>query len=283
MDSEQHAPDQLHDAPPSSPGSTLRIRRKQLGIPLEEAAEATKISKAFLLALEEDRFKDLPSQAYLKGFLRTYSVFLRLDADALIRQATAGSDTEDQLSTPSRSSGRITLPDFSSLLQRLALPALLLIGLLFSSLFIAPDSPPNRLASLRDLSAQKPLQAVVSSSIQTVASSAGIASKSAPAPVQQPEEPAAEKPSPTLNRDGFMARMKVAHNCTITVTIDDTASQIYELTGGDVIEWKAARQIAFELPGTDGIELSHNGSPVRLPAAAGKAGYMVLDSNGLRR
>ena len=43
-----------------SVGERLRHCREAGGHTLEEVAEATKISKTYLRALEEDRFQDLP-------------------------------------------------------------------------------------------------------------------------------------------------------------------------------------------------------------------------------
>lgn len=84
-------------------------------------------------------------------------------------------------------------------------------------------------------------------------------------------------------RDGFMVRMKVNRNSSLSVIIDDAASQGYELTGGDLIEWKAARTIALDLSDAASVDIELNGTPLKLQAAPGKPAYIVLDANGLHR
>lgn len=46
--------------------------------------DATKIRGKYLEALEEDDFEVLPGSTCVKGFLRTYAIFLKLDSDALV-------------------------------------------------------------------------------------------------------------------------------------------------------------------------------------------------------
>jgi cytoskeleton protein RodZ len=69
-----------------TPGSTLAARRGERGLSIEQVAASTRIRPDHLRALEADRFDTLPANVYVKGYLRTYAVFLGLDAEALIAQ-----------------------------------------------------------------------------------------------------------------------------------------------------------------------------------------------------
>jgi cytoskeletal protein RodZ len=65
-------------------GQLLRETREQKGVSLEEVEEVTRIRQKFLQALEEGDFGALPGEAYVKGFLRTYAVYLELDPEEVI-------------------------------------------------------------------------------------------------------------------------------------------------------------------------------------------------------
>lgn len=65
-------------------GLVLRSRRQELGLSLEKIAEATKIRKSYLDALEEERFEDLPGRVYVVGFIQNYARFLGLPAEPLL-------------------------------------------------------------------------------------------------------------------------------------------------------------------------------------------------------
>jgi cytoskeletal protein RodZ len=67
-------------------GSILKEQRRQKGLSLETAAEATRVQLKFLAALEEDKWDDFPARVYLEGFLKKYADFLGLPSDDLLHQ-----------------------------------------------------------------------------------------------------------------------------------------------------------------------------------------------------
>jgi cytoskeletal protein RodZ len=86
-----------------SVGSQLRQRREALSLSLDQVAQATHIRLHYLEALEADQFERLPSRAQLRGFLRAYSDYLKLDADQLIRSLDTGSTAPPSLPAPAAS------------------------------------------------------------------------------------------------------------------------------------------------------------------------------------
>jgi cytoskeleton protein RodZ len=64
----------------------LRSRRMSLGYELSEIAVALRIRLAYLEAIEQGRFGDLPGAAYANGFLRTYAEHLGLDPQLVLRR-----------------------------------------------------------------------------------------------------------------------------------------------------------------------------------------------------
>lgn len=81
---------QLADATaPESLGQTLRTRREQLGIGLDQVERDTFIRARQLTAIEEDRFDALPGEAYARGFVRTYADYLKLDPETCVQYLNA--------------------------------------------------------------------------------------------------------------------------------------------------------------------------------------------------
>ena len=66
-------------------GNTLSRARRARGITLEDAERDTHVSKRYLQALESEEFSSFPAPVYARGFLRTYSRYLGLNPDELIR------------------------------------------------------------------------------------------------------------------------------------------------------------------------------------------------------
>ena len=65
-------------------GNSLLEARSRRGVDFVQAELATKIRAKYLRALEEERFEQLPSQTYVKGFLRTYADYLGLDGQLYV-------------------------------------------------------------------------------------------------------------------------------------------------------------------------------------------------------
>lgn len=71
-------------------GTALRRYRLSRGVELEEIASATKIRESCLEHIESNRYHELPAAVYVRGFLKEYARFLRLDptrvADSYMRR-----------------------------------------------------------------------------------------------------------------------------------------------------------------------------------------------------
>ncbi len=65
-------------------GTLLKQRREQLGYSLQDAAQHTRIRLVFLESIENNRFSELPGQAYVTGFIRVYANYLGLDSEPLL-------------------------------------------------------------------------------------------------------------------------------------------------------------------------------------------------------
>lgn len=64
----------------------LRQAREARNLTVQEVAEATKIRTDHVRALEEGLYDTFPAPVYIRGFVRTYAGFLKLDVDQLIDQ-----------------------------------------------------------------------------------------------------------------------------------------------------------------------------------------------------
>jgi len=279
------------DPSTTSPGAILKRCREYHEILLEEAEEATKIGANYLQALEEDQIGQFASPAYLKGFLRIYATYLGLNPDDMIRQfdklyASGGSASSTKKSTAGSSEqppGRKKFP-----LQKLVMPAILFVLILITAA-IVNRSPSPPLRQSQPVPAAAPIAAAV---IQPIRSSAQQPppSKKADESVSDPQQselsPVAKnkiQPPPIEGTKGFIARMKVTQSGTLTVTIDGATSQGYDLAIGDIIEWKADRNITLELSNAGGVEVDLNGKQLKPLGLTGKPAVVVLDAEGIRQ
>src|SRR2546425_3806141 len=65
-------------------GPALRRARLTRGKSIEEASRETRIRAEYLQALERETFESMLGAVYVRGFLRSYSTYLGLDADKVL-------------------------------------------------------------------------------------------------------------------------------------------------------------------------------------------------------
>ena len=65
-------------------GIFLKKAREERHIELDEVVEATRIRRHNLEAIENEEWSKLPSQVFIKGFLKSYAEFLGLDKETVI-------------------------------------------------------------------------------------------------------------------------------------------------------------------------------------------------------
>ncbi len=104
---EQHS-EAAGAAPPmptrESVGALLRRKREGFRQDLDTVAGQLHIRLAYLKAIEDGRFKDLPGLTYASGFVRSYADYLGLDGEEMVRrfrEEIAGMDRQVQLIFPS--------------------------------------------------------------------------------------------------------------------------------------------------------------------------------------
>lgn len=83
-------------------GERLEEARKKKGISIREAAEATKIRGDYLQKFESNQFDIGLTEIYTRGFLRTYSNFLKLPAERVLNDYAALGRGEVRPRQPSR-------------------------------------------------------------------------------------------------------------------------------------------------------------------------------------
>lgn len=65
-------------------GELLRLEREKHGLSLSALAQKIRVKKAFLSALEENRFSDLPAAVFVKGYVKAYARVLGFDAEPML-------------------------------------------------------------------------------------------------------------------------------------------------------------------------------------------------------
>jgi len=175
-------------------------------------------------------------------------------------------------------------------LQKLVLPTFLLLLILIIAIFFKRP-PTDPLKSVQPIASTTPAVTNILP-VQPSLSSARVEpvppkvaeprAESMPEKANADDKPSVPSQPAADTAKGFILKIMVTQTGSMTVTVDGSTPQDYELTVGDVIEWKAEKAIALDVSNAGGIELELNGKPYKQLGPSGKHVYVELNSDGIK-
>jgi len=259
-------------------GQRLQQARVQQGLTLEEAARVTRVSRAYLAAIEEDRYEKLPSEAYARGFLRIYARYLGFaekDIESLFPEVSPdGPSVEEDEAPPAKIRRFPALAGFKA--WKWIIPALLAVAAA-ALIFLAGREPQIE----RNVSLAK------ADSVQTYSSAAMPVQEalSSHMPSQPPgaREQKSEEPFDTeVSREkGAVLKLRALEDGALDVAVDDMGSQHYELKAGDLFEWKGEKVFSLDLENAGGVEVELNGRILEPLGERGEPAHVILKAYGI--
>lgn len=258
-----------------SAGQILRKTRLEKGVNLDEVARITRITKGYLLALEDDALEKLPSEAYARGFLRIYANFLGLPADevlTLYQHGTCENTPEELLPvTP-----RVRPPRASNIPSKPWLWSLAAVCLaVLAGSFLFSDKEHGVTRENKSFQLSQPKEYVVTAPLNnppTDENTVGNPSQTLPS---QSETSANDS---SVRAQGIVLRMRALEDGYLKLTIDDTITQQYDLKAGDLIEWKADKVFSLDMENAGGVEAELNGKLLKPFGAKGSPAHIILSA-----
>ena len=254
------------------PGEQLRVAREGRGMSLDEAARITCIGISYLEALESDRYEQLPSPAYVKGIIRSYARILGVPPEPLIARYEQGAEPEENVDEPA--GGSAAPPGRKPWLLLLIIGVIISAGYMLAQRDTGHDQPPSPAGQI--LPAAVPAQGVLP---PRTSHARPAPPPSVPVAVPSREEVRVDT-SPTAGPRMTVLKVKVIHECLLTITIDDASPQQYDLKPGDQVEWMGERYFALEMTNAGAIEAELNGKPLPPLGKSGDAATVVVTADG---
>ena len=276
-----------HDIPEdTSLGSLLRRAREERNIDLDEAVRATRIRRQNLEALENEEWSKLPSEVFVKGFLKSYAGFLGLDKEMVLNYYLKASPLEKYRPHPLR---EISMqPRKWYLIILIPILALSLIGSIvylkrknisivgkaFDYLVTQSLVEEKEYAAERGADTMK--EGVPSEDEEAAGETALLTERArGPEVVEEPavlEEAGGERP-PSAR---FTLTAQVNNPTWIAIYIDDGPVKEYLFQPGDTMKWTADKGFDILVGNAAGIELFLNGKEVGYLGPEGKVVRLKL-------
>ncbi|MBM4464909.1 MAG: helix-turn-helix domain-containing protein [Chloroflexi bacterium] len=285
-------------------GQLLREARQQKGVSLEEVEEATRIRQKFLQALEEGNFAALPAEAYVKGFLRTYAMYLELDPDEVMALYQG---REDEGKAALRQPGFFQPMDLSMAAPSWLTPDLVIGGLLIVALLafgswaawhylpppiktqllswrvpatatpsptatISVVSPPaTSTATPTTVPAATPtdIPTATPTPLPTVAAVVEPTSTPTSVPTRTPTGVPTNTPTPGVSA-GVEVELRIVEYAWMRVIVDGEEVFVGSLEAGTTRTWRGRESVALRCGNAGGVEAIVNGQPLGLLGERGQ-------------
>lgn len=230
-------------------GAYLRAARRKRRVGMERAAEETRIRQDYLMRMESDEF-DFLAPAYVRGFLKTYARFLRVNPDPLLEEFDR------------RYGGRIDTSQIVALEKHGK----------------RNSPPPRRLASSWSLAA------VVAAAFLVILGAVGLISGEDEKPerssqLSESEETPSPSPEPSLTttpettptdpvlaiEDGIELEILATQDCWTLVAADGGEPTTQTIAAGETMTFTAEEELFVRLGYPEGVELVVNGENIGSP------------------
>ncbi|MGK2855607.1 MAG: helix-turn-helix domain-containing protein [Thermoanaerobaculia bacterium] len=233
-------------------GAELRKQREIRGVSLKEIADATKISKRYLEALEQDDFPSLPAPVFTRGFVREYARYIGLNSEDMASRYSqvigAPPETSATPVTPDKTKKPEGLP-FIRIDRNLSAFAVLLV--VFAAVMWWLGT--------REGESRRP---------ETPVPTATVAPAVAPI---VPTEPVVSSTAPASSPDMLALDVKVLEDTWVILQVDGQPALNQVLRAGETRKLEAENEIRFEVVGNaGGLELTLNGHAVPAIGPRGK-------------
>lgn len=239
-------------------GETLVAARRQQGVSLSDAAAETRVRESYLAALEAEDFAALGGDVYVKGFLRSYARFLRLDPEPLIATYRAHHEHHDDISPLAQKpvarvpSDRNPVPVIVAGVVVLLVAVFALIGWLGGN----NEDPAEEIGANPAPVENEPTAAPTTA--PTVE------------PTSAPTEETSEGPTEVLAAEGVKMRLKLSGTSWMRVTVDGVVEVEGEQAEGTSLKFEADESITVRIGDASAVRVRVNGKDMGVLGGSGE-------------
>ncbi len=236
-------------------GDILKKRREELGRDLRDISDILKIKCDYLRSIEDDAFDKLPEPVYVRGYIREYAEFLKIDTETVLNaysQHVSGPPVENK-----------TVPEQEAphgrkiRARRLAVPLLLVLVAGVIIYLAAPFSPEQQDASPPLQRSEETTRSVAEPAAETPPSettippSTDFVSEEGPQPLAGPKK---ETP-PATEQSPHVLEITADDITWLAITIDESAPREVSMNPGETLKVNANKNIHLKIGNAGGVKL----------------------------
>jgi len=261
-------------------GELLKKAREESGRDLKGISTILKIRYDYLRAIEEENFKQLPEEVYIKGYIREYAEFLHIDPETALRayvQLTSPPEHNDDNTTTTTGVPPAHVPSGHKKLKAtyFLIPFILVIfGLLLYAVLHSPEEESaTHQASIETPAAMPPLVIEPSEEIPQAPVETN---KEVPSPLPEtgqglitphvdpmkktpPDSERGQKPVAKTVTTPHRLKVVTTDTVWILISADNAEPQEMTLYPGETVTFQAQEGFSLKLGNAGGAKVVFNG------------------------
>jgi cytoskeleton protein RodZ len=261
-------------------GGYLKNQRESRSVTLEEVAEATKIRKIILKAIEGDRHDLLPPRVFTQGFLKIYASYLELDESEVVRRYQEVLEKLQVDENEEESERQKSPKSLSSLIRAVVLFTIVVLALAFwyflspqkeKKISVSKDSPQESVSkSVESPPVIKPLMPETKDEEKVVS-----VEKELDAPVVGEDRSEVEE-AKKVKDEQMVLRVLSSETTWIEFQLDDDELFDVLLKSGESFRVKAHEKFNLRIGNAGGVELFLNDKALGNPGKRGEVIDLTL-------
>jgi len=246
-------------------GELLKQKRIELGFSIDDVSNATKISKRILTAVEDGRIEELPAAIYVRGYIKSYGRFLKLDEKFIIDEALKNFPFEENRNIPNKRYKNKNI--FKSM--ALTVTAILVLLLFF---IVKEFIPPHFITAEKKNAPQIFTKKLEEQGKRKEEKSEFIAGSES----IQKNGPLALKDAYAQHEKKYRLEVKATELTWVRNKIDSDIIKEALLKKGDTITFEGNEKFELTIGNAGGVSMLLNGKPVESPGKSGEVKRITL-------
>jgi cytoskeletal protein RodZ len=250
-------------------GEILSTERRRQGKQLTDVVEGTKIRGRLLDALEQGRYDDLPSPAYVKGYIQSYARYLEIPAEPLLEQFKSEAGATVRRSTPidqylAAIPAETVVPKRGTaheIPRNVWIGAAIAVVVIFLLLCGITQCTATPTANTNPAAVPTGTSTPASATATAGATSTSSVGATAGATVT----------TSTAQGGAFTLRISIRAGMatTVKITVDGLSGFDGTMQGGESREFRVNDRVVLTIGKPDAVVVTRDGKPVTIPATAG--------------
>jgi cytoskeleton protein RodZ len=264
-------------------GEYLKSKREARNVTLEEIAEATRIRKAILVAIENDRQDLIPPRVFTQGFLKSYASYLELDESDVIKRYQ---ETLEEREAKNDEEEIASQPPPQKLLTPIRMLVLFVIFILaLASWFFKSSQENKEVSPFKNSHKKEPAELLKPSPVaepETVKEEdegnvietdekSGLAVEG-----EESEGTSREKESEMVESEQMVLKVVATEQTWIKFQLDQNDPFDVSLKPGELFRVKAEEKLNLRIGNAGGVELFFNEKPLGNPGKRGEVIDLTL-------